>query len=337
MADWDKPILTDNYPDVLTLLKNRDFDAGSMFVNAPTNPQDNLFRFLRSASVFQELLASVWTTRLLSIAGGGTGAASAADARTNLGLGTLALQNANNVAITGGVISGIGFAASAIVAGNLDSARLPAGGNWALTSLLNITGHAFHAKGFGAGYRIGGGATLADTDFIYECSGGTIVLPDATTITGRIYIIKRSGSTVTIDPFGAQTISVNGLSVTTYAGLGSNQSIILQSNGSGWVAITMGGTVYRDNQFATVTINAGNVVENQALPATVNEVKKSEILYLTGLVRPITGGLVVPVTIHFSDSGGTEVITGPATHVRISGGDGNSPLNTYRLLITERE
>jgi hypothetical protein len=43
----------------------------------------------------------------LPVAQGGTGAATAADARTNLGLGTISTQAANNVAITGGSITGI--------------------------------------------------------------------------------------------------------------------------------------------------------------------------------------------------------------------------------------
>ena len=50
----------------------------------------------------------------LPIEDGGTGASTAVGARTNLGLGTLATQNANAVAITGGTLSGVTIPLSTI-------------------------------------------------------------------------------------------------------------------------------------------------------------------------------------------------------------------------------
>ncbi len=61
-------------------------------------------------------LAALALTAKLPVAEGGTGASTAASARTNLGLGSMATQAANAVAVTGGTAALTTFAASQYVA-----------------------------------------------------------------------------------------------------------------------------------------------------------------------------------------------------------------------------
>ena len=57
--------------------------------------------------MLQEWDGSAWQNKVISIAGGGTGASTPSGILGNLNLGTMALQNATAVAITGGTITGI--------------------------------------------------------------------------------------------------------------------------------------------------------------------------------------------------------------------------------------
>ncbi len=61
---------------------------------------------------------------VVPIANGGTGASTAPTARTNLGLGTIAVQDASAVAITGGTLAGVSISSAAITA---STAALTAG------------------------------------------------------------------------------------------------------------------------------------------------------------------------------------------------------------------
>lgn len=107
MADWNNPLLTSLYTDVLSILKARDVDAGSLCYAAPTNPPTGLLRYNRTSKAFEEWSGAAWVVIPVAVAGGGTGATTAAGARTNLGIGSLGTQANNAVNITGGTISGI--------------------------------------------------------------------------------------------------------------------------------------------------------------------------------------------------------------------------------------
>lgn len=112
-ADWSVPILTSLYTDVLDLLKSRDEDTAIMFdetasASAASKP-DKTMRFNRTLSRFQEWSSggAAWADKLLGVAGGGTGAATAADARTALGVGSMGVQSDSAVAIIGGTLTGV--------------------------------------------------------------------------------------------------------------------------------------------------------------------------------------------------------------------------------------
>ena len=92
---------------VLEHLQNRLIDAATMFRDAPINPPIGSIRLNRQTGNFEEWDGVNWTSRVITVAGGGTGGVDASQARANLGIGTLGTQNANAVAITGGSLSGI--------------------------------------------------------------------------------------------------------------------------------------------------------------------------------------------------------------------------------------
>lgn len=95
MANWNTPSLTDTYSDFLSALTARDVDAATM-VKTGTNIPTGFIAWENTLMKFQRWNGAAWVDLVISAAGGGTAGTTA--------LGTMALQNASAVAITGGTI-----------------------------------------------------------------------------------------------------------------------------------------------------------------------------------------------------------------------------------------
>ena len=98
MADWSLPSLSSSYANFLAYLKGRDDDAvrlNDSRATAPTNPVDHAKKWNDTTKTFESRLSGIWNALILSIAGGGTGAATAAGARTNLDVYSKSEADAN--------------------------------------------------------------------------------------------------------------------------------------------------------------------------------------------------------------------------------------------------
>lgn len=86
MANWNEPALSHTYTQVLTALRARDEDLAKMFDGTGTNVPTGTIRWNASTNQFERWSGSAWQARVIAVTGGGTGATTAAAARTNLGL-----------------------------------------------------------------------------------------------------------------------------------------------------------------------------------------------------------------------------------------------------------
>lgn len=200
-ADWNTPTSATGYLTVLTNLNDKDVDAITLQKTAPSNLPVGAIAWDRGALKFKEWNGAAFVDMVIDIAGGGTGAATAAGARTNLGLGTMAVQDASAVVITGGIIVGVNMSAGSITSGTLALARGGTGASLALGASGTILQSNGAAVVFGTD-----GSGLINLNASNLSSGA---IPSA-----RITAVDGSAITTGAIP-SARITAVDGTAITT--------------------------------------------------------------------------------------------------------------------------
>ena len=161
----------------------------------------------------------------LALADGGTGASDAANARTNLGLGTMAVQNGTSVSVSGGSITGLS---------NLTTTNFTASGTTSLSGTATSSGTLAVTGGLtldGAAGTAGQFLTSAGTGNT-PTWGGVSLGTMASQNSNAVNITGGSITGLTTLSTSGGTISATTLTATTTLGIGA-----------GWTAVQSGTTL----------------------------------------------------------------------------------------------
>ena len=208
--------------------------------------------------IFKTLLLDTPVSTTLSgtlpISQGGTGATNAADARTNLGLGTISTQNSSSVSITGGSITGI--TDLAVADGGTGLSTVPTNGQLLIG---NGTGYSVAAITAGSGITVtnaSGSITLSATpNQTAEKLVATVTNDEAVAITkGQVvYAFSATGNRMSVklanntsDATSAKTIGVVSDTSISAGGTGTI-TMVGVIDGLNLGAYTAGDTVYLDS------------------------------------------------------------------------------------------
>lgn len=211
---------------------------------------------------------------IISVANGGTNSATAAGARTNLGLGTLAVQNAATVAITGGSITGI---TDITVADGGTGASTASGArtNLGLVIGTNVMAYSANLAGFAA-------TTVTNVQNRVNHTGTQLAATISDFSTAADLRIAAAVG-VTVQAYDALLTSVSGLSLTAgdivYAtgadavavlGIGESGQVLAVSDDGipAWGTELSVGGLLADNNLSDVD-DAGAARSNLSAPVYV--------------------------------------------------------------------